>query len=410
MGCIPSRAASRSAAPTSTPAPASASKPSPWTALPPELLLEVSGRLQHATDFVRFHAVCRPWRDAAALLSRPTCLPWVLTSCDDQMLHSIVDFHHPLQTPHDHDPHDIVVVEPPGAPRTDNRNWVASADGTATWLFVASPRPRLVDILTGAVKPLPPLPDDEGMSMENLRGVVYGDGTVFLYNFIKSFPSQSFTAAILCPGNVTWTVMTKSMKLLAQPHAMYQDSKVFVLDGDSMWCFMMTTDDVNGDDLDSRWGLDEDLSYLHECSYILESHGELLLASVMVKRSLSGYGCSNPAPMLQVTLHMMRKEPASGKMEWVERDGQSLGDHALFLGSPASHAMKLDEGGGSAYFIFWGGVFRYSFVDGEAKAVKWLRPDCRPKEACVWLRPSLSFTPIMEIKERLEARNNMKRE
>uniref|UniRef100_A0A453TDQ8 KIB1-4 beta-propeller domain-containing protein n=2 Tax=Aegilops tauschii TaxID=37682 RepID=A0A453TDQ8_AEGTS len=255
--------------------------------------------------------------------------------------------------------------------------------------------------------PLPPLPDDERMFMGNLRGVVYGDGTVFLYNFSNSFPSDSFTAAMLCPGSATWTVMTKRLKLLAQPYAMYHDSKVLVLDGDSLWCFMMTTNyegnisDVNGDDLDSRWGLDGDLSYLHECSYILESHGELLLASVMVKRSLSGYGCSNPAPMLRVTLRTMRKEPSSGKMQWVEIDGRNLGDHALFLGSPASLAVKLDEGGGCAYFVFWGGVFRYSFVDGEAKAMKWLRPDCRPHEACVWLRPSLSFTPIKEIKERL---------
>ncbi|VAI82011.1 unnamed protein product [Triticum turgidum subsp. durum] len=334
------------------------------------------------------------------------------------MLHSIVDFHHPIKAPHDHDPHDdgdIALTEPPGAP-TNSRNWVASPDGMATWLFVASPQPGLIDILTGAVKPLPPLPDDESMFMGNLRGVVYPDGTVFLYNFINSFPSHSFTAAMLCPGSATWTVMTKRLKLFAQPYAMYHDSKVLVFDGDSMWCFMMTKDfegntsDVNGDDLESRWVLGEDISYLHESSYILESHGELLLASVMVKRSLSGYGCSNPARMLRVTLRTMRKEPASGKIQWVEIDGRNLGDHALFLGSPASLVMKLDGGGGCAYFVFWGGVFRCSFVDGEAKAVKWLRPDCRADEACVWLRPSLSFTPIKEIKERLEARNNMKRE
>ncbi|KAI4969155.1 hypothetical protein ZWY2020_000069 [Hordeum vulgare] len=425
MGCIPSRAASRSATPALTPTPTRKSTPAltptptpgPWTGLPPQLLHDVSGRLQHASDFVRFHAVCKPWRDAGALLSRPTCLPWVLTPCEDQMLHSIVDFHHPLGTPHEgFDHRDIILVEPTGASRTNNSNWVASADGTATWLFVARPQQRLIDIFTGAFKPLPPLPDDERKSMKNLRGVVYGDGTVLLYNFIKSFPSHSFTAAILCPGNATWTIMTKGLKLFEQPYAMYHDNKVLVLDGDSLWCFMMKTEfeangtDVTGDELESRWDLDKDIDYLHECSYILESHGELLLASVQKKRSLSRYACSNPAPMLRVTLRTMQKEPASGKMQWVEKDGRNLGDHVLFLGSPASLAMKLDEGGACAYFVYWGGVFRYSFVDGQAKAVKWLRPECRSHEACVWLRPSLSFTPIKEVKERLEARKNMKRE
>ncbi|KAE8778645.1 hypothetical protein D1007_48406 [Hordeum vulgare] len=115
--------------------------------------------------------------------------------------------------------------------------------------------------------------------MENLHGVVYGEGTVLLYNFIKSFPSHSFTTAILCPGNATWTIMTKNLKLFEQPYAMYHDDKVLVLDGDSLWCFMMMkTDfeangtDVTGDDIESRWDLDDDIDYLHECSYILESH------------------------------------------------------------------------------------------------------------------------------------------
>ena len=34
----------------------------PWSDLPPDLAREISGRLHDATDLVRFHAVCRPWR------------------------------------------------------------------------------------------------------------------------------------------------------------------------------------------------------------------------------------------------------------------------------------------------------------------------------------------------------------
>ncbi|KAI5020468.1 hypothetical protein ZWY2020_045356 [Hordeum vulgare] len=50
----------------------------PWTDLPPDLILGVSGHLQNPADIVRFHAVCRPWRDAAAPAAT-LCLPWVLT-------------------------------------------------------------------------------------------------------------------------------------------------------------------------------------------------------------------------------------------------------------------------------------------------------------------------------------------
>lgn len=107
---------------------------------------------------------------------------------------------------------------------------------------------------------------------------------------------------------------------------------------------------------------------------------------------------------------MLRKEPdGSGKMRWVLRDGWSPGNHVLFLGPPASFAAKLDEGGGCAYFIFEGSVFRYSFVNAEAKLVKWLRPGCCSDERCMWLRPMLSFTPILEIQERLEAQNKAKK-
>ncbi|VAI82015.1 unnamed protein product [Triticum turgidum subsp. durum] len=330
------------------------------------------------------------------------------------MLHSIIDFHHPLETPHDgHNHRDFILADPPTAPRANNRIriWVASADGTATWLFIASPQPRLVDILTGAVKPLPPFPDEERMSMENLRGVVYGDGTVFLYNFINRYPSESITAAIMCPDSATWTVMTKRLKLFTQPYAMYHDGKVLVLDGDSLWCFKMTTDyEGNGVDVGSRlessWDLYEDIHYSHQCSYVLESHGELLVASVLARPSLCRYECIHPARALRVMVRTLQKESGGNKMQWVERDNRSLGNHMLLLGTPASFTAKLDEGGGCAYFVYWGGVFRYSFLDDETKVVKRLRPGCCAGEVCVWLRPSLQITSIQEIKERLEARGS----
>lgn len=45
-----------------------------WAFLPSDLLLDVSGRLHDVSDFIRFHAVCKPWRDMAGA-TRPVFLP-----------------------------------------------------------------------------------------------------------------------------------------------------------------------------------------------------------------------------------------------------------------------------------------------------------------------------------------------
>jgi hypothetical protein len=34
-----------------------------WADLPRDLLADISDRLHDIVDFVRFHAICRPWRD-----------------------------------------------------------------------------------------------------------------------------------------------------------------------------------------------------------------------------------------------------------------------------------------------------------------------------------------------------------
>ncbi|KAI4968986.1 hypothetical protein ZWY2020_046316 [Hordeum vulgare] len=326
---------------------------------------------------------------------------------------------HGGDTPARHRSHgDIIIAKPSGAPRSHTTNWVASTDGMTAWIFVALPEPRLINILTGAVTRLPPLPDETRMSMEDFRGIVDGNGTLFLYSFQTRFSllwhEAAFTAAILCPGDATWKVMKKTMNLPAQPYATYHDGKVIVWAGDSILCFRMTAPDLEADggdisgSIEATWNIKDDMNYSRHCSYILVSQGELLWASVLVKWTWSRHGYGDPARALRVIVHAMQKESSgSGKMRWVRKEGRSLGDRVMFLGSPASFAMKLDGGNGCAYFVFGRGVFRYNFVVGEAKFIKGLRSGCYTEKNCVWLRPSLSFTPIQEITKRLEARNKM---
>jgi hypothetical protein len=164
----------------------------PWANLSPDLLLDISSRLdEDAADFTRFHAVCTPWRD---VLSRATILPafspWLLALCSDRIMRFTVDFRCVSsfeEAGRGRGHGNVLLPEPPGTCSTGDgeRNWVASADGTAAWLLIASPEPRLLHLLTGAITPLIAFPEDDEIKvpMENARGIVYGDGTVFLYRF-----------------------------------------------------------------------------------------------------------------------------------------------------------------------------------------------------------------------------------
>lgn len=189
--------------------------------------------------------------------------------------------------------------------------------------------------------------------MKKVRGVVYGDGTVFLYRALPSISCKViFTAAILHPNDLAWTVLMKRLELSGRHYVMYHDGKVLVSAGDSLGCacvlMMMkfeANNSDNGSSLESTWDIKRDICYSHECSYIVESHGELLLATVLVSdRCYNRYTCSDLARMLRLKIRVMQKEPSSGKIQWVERDNRDLSDHMLFLGSPTSFASKLDEG------------------------------------------------------------------
>ncbi|KAM0921174.1 hypothetical protein ACQ4PT_007066 [Festuca glaucescens] len=393
----------------------------PWANLSPDLLLDISSRLdEEAADFTRFHAVCTPWRDVLSRATiRPAFSPWLLALCSGRITRSTVDFGCVSsfeEAGRGRGRGNVLLPEPPDTCSTDggDMNWVASADGTAAWLLIASPEPRLLHLLTGAITPLIAFPEDDEIKvpMENARGIVYGDGTVFLYRFSYEESTPKFTAAILRPAATSWTVMKKILEVPTGPRsdsrAAYHDGKVIVCVGD-FWS-VLTRGDFGGlAGLQSRWN--KQRNYSDECHYVLESRGELLWASVRLEPDWYDAGVDLTSA-LSVTVHELERG-AGGAMRWAVRDGWSLADRILFLGSPASFAVdahKLGMRGGRAYFVFGSCVYRYGLVVGENELVRQLPLKWGTGgEGRVWIswrQPTIA--PIQEIREGLRLYPNKK--
>ncbi|XP_044375938.1 uncharacterized protein [Triticum aestivum] len=173
----------------------------------------------------------------------------------------------------------------------------------------------------------------------------------------------------------------------------------------------------------------ERLNYLDIYNYLLESHGELLWASVHVRKDYMDYwrrrgvafvSCLLGA--LSVSIHALEGE-APDKMRWVSKDGESLANCVLFLGWPNSFAMDASRLGGDAvsagcaYFVYniengMPGrscyVHRYNLLNGKTKFVEQL-PDGWDDDMCMWLFPQPAVAPNQEISERCDSSKWWKR-
>ena len=249
--------------------------------------------------------------------------------------------------------------------------------------------------------------------MENPHGIIYNDGTIFLYSFIpevvgRCIRTPIFTAAILRPGDTAWTSGTKRIDVPKSRYlsVAYHDGMVVLLMGMNFW-YAITVHDLGGEKVMPMWKTSRHGEYIPDGNYVFESCGQLMWASILVKCQ-PGSGGDNPPPpsAILVTVEVLEETKEGGEMGWVTRDGRNLGDRVLFLGSPASFAVdavQLGVPGGCAYFVCRTGVFRYNFVNDEAQLMEQLRPGWGANRSFTWLRPQLTISPIQEIQERLQA-------
>ncbi|KAM3333929.1 hypothetical protein ACQJBY_028788 [Aegilops geniculata] len=364
-----------------------------WSDVPPDLAREVSSRLHDAADFVRFHAVCKPWLASwpARMTMATQFLPWLVAAEKEDSIHLGLRC---LSSKSNYR-----AQSPLSVPR---RNWVTSSGGTAVrCLTIAGQRPVLYDPFTGAATHLPLLPLDVRHWEKKIKphGVVYGDGTALLYGIsydTYDVDTVEFRAALLCPGDAAWTVVRRTIERPGSPQQLrgfcvaYHDGKILVNMEAGVWHAVIPDGDAAHDSLVPMHGTLPLLLRYREYTYVLESHVHALEEQ------------------------LVSTSPGQKKMKWVRKDGRSLADRVLFLGSPNSFAMDAARlgkqyHGGYAYFINHTydyelhGMFRCNLTGGEGELIERLSPHW-DDHFCTWFNPqSVVIAPVQvttEISER----------
>ncbi|KAE8792144.1 hypothetical protein D1007_33299 [Hordeum vulgare] len=183
--------------------------------------------------------------------------------------------------------------------------------------------------------------------------------------------------------------------------AVYHNGKILVCLG-LHWCILTLEDDGASRGLEPMPWTDTGGGYWRKTCYALEYQGQLLLVTVLFHVSYT-----RETPVLLLVVHAWDED----KVQWLTRDGRSMGDGVFFLGSRASFALdaaQLGLDGGCAYLVFGGitnDVFRYNFMNNEAEAklvqhlpLEWPADNTRD---VYWLQLQPTIAPIQEIRKRL---------
>jgi hypothetical protein len=206
----------------------------------------------------------------------------------------------------------------------------------------------------------------------------------------------------LRPGETEWAFADRSIATSGREGELcvaYNGGRILVTARSSLWRVITPGGDTGSDVLVPTPGGHAGCSALY--SYVLESHGELLWASVQVRRVRT----------ISVVVHSLEGAATPENVRWIKKDGRSLADRVLFLGSPNSFAVDaslLRGHGGCAYFVHHNnegtsrpleqfGVFRYNFADGKNEFIERLPSEWEVKwdtENFTWLLHQPTIAPL----------------
>ncbi|CAM0146249.1 unnamed protein product [Urochloa decumbens] len=369
--------------------------------LPSDLLRGVSCRLHAAADYVRFHAVCWPWREALPpARSRPTFLPWLLSPRD-----AATTSHRKARCVFTSFNSSLVSIR--------DLRFAASLDGGAAACLL-KPRPEestatggLIDPLFGSASSddiLPPYSDEIQPWAEHAAGVVSGDGTAILFAFGYFHGAYAFNAALLRPGDTAWTSVRREGLYFIRSETDRCGMASRHRHGGGMGKVMLCDE--------YRWFLVPTQAgaaiAAHEWGWLPDELGNpIKTGSASCKDALlfgGDVGGDSLAGALLLSVYTLRGEE-SGEPRWMKGDGRSLlSDRVLFLGRPSSFAVDaalLGMDGGCAYFVgdrlLYGRIsrkvaikgchlFRYSFHDDRSEVVEKLS-DVQNNGVYMWVTP-----------------------
>ncbi|KAM0828631.1 hypothetical protein ACQ4PT_067414 [Festuca glaucescens] len=375
-----------------------------WPGLAPDVVRDVASRLHDAGDFVRLHAVCKPWRSSGDA-PPPTnqFLPWLLAGAD-QHSSTPIRFRCIFSK--------SSYRAPPPSPSVSRSNRVGSADATAVrYIHFKHGHASLQDPLTREVTRLPQISYfiHGHWDTEKTHGIVYGDSTVLLYTRVDHNRDMAwFSSALLHSGEARWTLVDRILKNeTPRRHGgfctAYPDGRILILE-DRHWR-VVTPGVAIADDVLVQMPV---CNYPSHSNYILESHGELLWVSVRVKHTYENEeeGTSSSRTFLVLVHALEDNASAPTKMQWVRKNGPSLADRVFFLGSPNSITMdssQLGGHGGFVYFVYYNhskalpgelfGVLRYNLIDSKTEFVERVPPGW-DNEKCTSLVPQPVMSPI----------------
>ncbi|XP_006661647.1 F-box protein At2g26160-like [Oryza brachyantha] len=351
-----------------------------WSALPGDLLRLFSRRLHDPLDFLRFRAVCRTWRSAAAA-SPPPFLPWLLARPVHPTARPSLSFYSLSSAA-------LRSVAAPSA------TCCLLGHASSHLLFSDHGHPSnpllLANPLTGADLPLPPSPFDAFAPITQGYYLPGPDSPVVIYDATRVFfhhPGGGGGEST-SPG---WTKVPVE-DLVAEN--MYHAGKMFVCnDRGRLTIFDATTLAVLGDAAPPP---PPPAATLHgdafRCSSFVPSGDELLcvIRYFRSKNKAQGELLEDPCALEVHRLEISSEKGA--KPRWVQM--RSIGDRMLFVGLYQGFSLRAADfaglEGNCIYFFRMDRasrsfIYRFSMNDGHIDELPgpWMH-------ACTWFVPSLS--------------------